>query len=443
MHPAVVTATDLIAQVRETAAAVRAGEVELLVLATVWADAHPDPETDAENATDLRRASAEDLGLDPFDAGHDPDGPDPRVPAVAWDAGAPFAAALGVSTAAGESMIHDALVLRHRLPRLWDRMMALEVPVWRARRIARAVSGKPDDVAADLDEALAPVAEKVGPATLDRLVAEALMRLYPEQVELARQEALEHRRVTLHEESLTETGIGSMSIDADWDDLTGFDGTLTQIAARLAEQDEAAERVPDSLDVRRARAVGVLADPAAAAALLEGRTAPKPRRRITLFLHLSVDALGGTVLVGRDETTGRPVLEQQVRDWCGRTDAHLSLVPVIDLTDHASVDRYEVGDRLRTRVSLLHPSCVFPWCHRPARQCDADHIRAHAEGGTTCDCNPAPLCRRHHRLKTKAGWTYRTVETGVWIWTEPHGQRFLRDQRGTTDITPTRRPRAA
>ena len=158
--------------------------------------------------------------------------------------------------------------------------------------------------------------------------------------------------------------------------------------------------------------------------------------------HLSTDARRGLDPVGRNETTGGPVLEQQVRHGCGRTDTHLTVVPVLDLADHASVERYEVGDRLRTRVSLLHPTCVFPGCSRPARRCDADHVIAHAAGGTTCDCNLAPLCRRHHRLKTTAGWRYRTVETGVWLWTEPHGQRFLRDHRGTTDITPARRPRA-
>ena len=64
MQPAATTPTDLIAQVRETALALRAREAELMVLATLWADAHPDPETDAENVADLRRAAADDVDLD-------------------------------------------------------------------------------------------------------------------------------------------------------------------------------------------------------------------------------------------------------------------------------------------------------------------------------------------------------------------------------------------
>src|SRR5688572_3447303 len=109
-HPTPITPSDLIASVRETVAAVRAGEADLLVLATVWADAHPDLEADTENRASLTREPTDPSDIEPD---RDPDAPDPRVPAVAWDAGAPFAAALGVSTSAGEALIRDALVLRH------------------------------------------------------------------------------------------------------------------------------------------------------------------------------------------------------------------------------------------------------------------------------------------------------------------------------------------
>ena len=165
--------------------------------------------------------------------------------------------------------------------------------MWRARRIAQAVLGKPDDVVAHIDEAVAPIAEKVGPVILDRLIDEAMMRLYPEEREPAQLEALDARHVTLHEESLNETGVGEMTIRADWKDLHDFDETVSLVAARLAEADEAEGRVPDSLDVRRSRAVGVLADPEAAAALLADRPAPTPKRRATLVFHLSEDAVRG------------------------------------------------------------------------------------------------------------------------------------------------------
>jgi len=81
----------------------------------------------------------------------------------------------------------------------------------------------------------------------------------------------------------------------------------------------------------------------------------------------------------------------------------VGVLGVIDLADHVSVERYEIADRLRTQVSLITPSCAFPWCRRSARDC--------------------------------AGWRYDTLEPGVWLWTDPHGQQFLRNEHGTTDVT--------
>ncbi len=413
-----VTPTDLLARVRATRAAAMAAEAELLVQAAEWADAHPD--------------------LD-----HDPDDPDPDdpnalrgIPGWEWSASAPFAAALGRSTASGDALIRDALVLRHRLPSVWAQVGAGTLESWRARRIAQTVLDAYDDVCAHLDAELASIAATVGPVVLERLLDEAMLRLHPEERELAQFEALDRRHATLHTESINDTGVVDMTLRGDWKDLHDFDQTLSRVAAALAAADEQDGRYVDSLDVRRARAVGVLADPATALALLDDLPSPTPTKRTTLVVHVARDAVAGSDPVGRCETLHRAVLTQQVRDWCGRTDTHLTVVPVIDLADHTQTEAYEVAERLKTRTDLLNPSCVFPWCHRPARRCDHDHGVPHDQGGATCDCNLAPLCRRHHRLKTHAGWRYTTLDTGTHLWSDPHGQQFLRDPSGTRDVTP-------
>ena len=62
------------------------------------------------------------------------------------------------------------------------------------------------------------------------------------------------------------------------------------------------------------------------------------------------------------------------------------------------------------------------------------------QGGPTCLCQIAPLCRRHHRLKTHAsGWSSYVLEPGSYLWTSPHGYQFLRDHTGTLDISHHRR----
>ena len=85
--------------------------------------------------------------------------------------------------------------------------------------------------------------------------------------------------------------------------------------------------------------------------------------------------------------------------------------------------------------------------HPPARRCrpdehqhpcDNDHAHPRARHGATCSCNIAPLCRRHHRLKTHSPWTYVVVDPGTYVWTSPHGYQFLRDPIGTLDISEDR-----
>ena len=120
---------------------------------------------------------------------------------------------------------------------------------------------------------------------------------------------------------------------------------------------------------------------------------------------------------------------------CGRPETEVRVTKVIDLNQPVSVDRYEVGARMALRVALREPTCVFPWCSRPARQCDKDHCTPYAEGGGTCDHNLAPLCRRHHRLKTHTAWTYERLPLDIgWRWTDPHGMRYLRDHHGTRPL---------
>ena len=172
-----------------------------------------------------------------------------------------------MSTQAGEGLIRDALVLRHRLPQVWARVQALEVPAWRARRIASAVYSRPADVSDHLDEHVAPVAEKVGTTTIDRLIDEAMLRLHAEERELAQLEALDATHATLHEESINDTGIADMSLRANWADLHDFDTTLTDLAHVLEPL-----HAQEPFEARRARAIGIIADPAYAAALLAGDT---------------------------------------------------------------------------------------------------------------------------------------------------------------------------
>src|SRR5579875_1260583 len=75
---------------------------------------------------------------------------------------------------------------------------------------------------------------------------------------------------------------------------------------------------------------------------------------------------------------------------------------------------------LRARTT----TCSFPGCRRPAIQCDLDHTIPYEDGGRTCECNVASLCRRHHRVKQAEGWRLEQPSPGVLVWLTPAGRRY-------------------
>ncbi|WP_346040061.1 HNH endonuclease signature motif containing protein [Actinomadura chokoriensis] len=85
---------------------------------------------------------------------------------------------------------------------------------------------------------------------------------------------------------------------------------------------------------------------------------------------------------------------------------------------------YRPPDALRRDILTRHATCVFPTCNRDARRCDLDHTIPWRPG-TTCHCNLAPLCRRHHRLKQTPGWTLHQIWPGLMIWTTPSGGWYV------------------
>jgi hypothetical protein len=117
----------------------------------------------------------------------------------------------------------------------------------------------------------------------------------------------------------------------------------------------------------------------------------------------------------------------------------VTVKPVVDLNQTLQCAGYQPSAAVVLHIRLRDRTCVHPWCQRPARFCDLDHIVPYdpdGPPGQTSTLNLALLCRRHHRLKTYGGWTYSMIRPGVFLWRSPHGHWWLRDRTGTTDLTP-------
>jgi 5-methylcytosine-specific restriction endonuclease McrA len=292
-----------------------------------------------------------------------------------------------------------------------------------------------------VDDQVAGFAHRIRPSGVDRLVEEAIVRFMPEEARRRREAAADGRHVHVHTHQVSFEGTVWVEAEVDLADALDLDTALSAGAARLADLGSTA-----SLDVRRSEALGAMARHQLALDLdtETGTDAPAtsdrtPGRQVVLHVHLSEDAISAPdtrLHLARVANTRSFVDADQVRTWCGVPGTTVTVKPVLDLAEHLHVDQYQVPDRLADQAAERDLTCVFPWCTRPAEDCDTDHVIPYSEGGQTASDNLAPLCRRHHRLKTHhGGWGYTVLEPGSYLWHSPHGYQFLRDHTGTTDVT--------
>ena len=404
--------------------------VEELELALEWARLHPCPAN--ETPAHWGEADLHDEGLVPL-AGV-------GAPWVAEFAPVHLAAALGITQDAGRQLIADALELAHRLPRLWKRVLAGAVPVWRARLIARETTDLSVKAALFADRLIAATPRRIGQVKAAQLVQEARLYFDPDRAIADEEEALTKRGVWLRHGGAPATTDVTMTLDTP--DALLFDQTVTRIAGDLKELGDTEE-----LEVRRARAVGILADPQHALDLLSGRDAAQhPATEAqeavpsNLYVHLTPADLTDDLAADLDESTGAATIEklgavttQLLTDWLTRFAAagtKITLRPVLDLNSDAAVDQHDPPDAMRETVVLRDAHCVFPGCGRDSRSCDLDHITEYLpmeDGGPPGQTRPgnlAPLCRTHHRAKTHTAWHYKRLDDGSYEWTAPTGHQY-------------------
>ena len=349
----------------------------------------------------------------------------PGAPEVAEFCVAEFALVIGKSTDAGRAYLGEALEVRYRLPGVRARLEAGDLPAWRARRIAQTTISLSMEAAAFVDRHVAPVAHKIGPVVLDRLVEEARVRFDPEDAEARAAAAAEARGVRVCLDQVGVDGIVDFHGAADLPDAIDFEAAVRAGAAQLAEAGST-----DPLDVRRAKAIGLLA---------RGQLDPArgPGRPATDDLAAPARLRGPDLTAGPGR--GDPVLRAHRP---ARRVVHQPGHPARRHTRHRPGRAHPRGGlrgprparhpdpapRPDLRVPAVHPPGPPLRLRPPA--CPTD------QGGTTCSCNIAPLCRGHHRLKTHSGWTYTTLDPGTYLWSSPHGYQFLRDHHGTLDVSP-------
>ena len=404
------------------------------------------------------------------------------TPTVGDFAPAELGCALRISDGAADRLIGDALDLRHRLPQIWAAALAGRVPAYQARRIAAATRHLSVEQAGWVDAQLAPSLGAVSCGRLETLLEAKIIEADPVGAEQRAALAAQERFVRLGRAS--EHGLKLIIARATAGDAIWFKATIDRIAEILAQQGDT-----DSVEVRRSKAIGILAQPAEALQLLcehqgddwDGAAEPaaaaepagiehdaepadvaeaaeaelavvadhqslrlppppfdpdRARPRAVVYVHLSSEALTDGSGVARIEDVG-PVLLGRLRSVLGDR-CMINLKPVIDLpAGHTPVDSYEIPARLREHLQLRYPADVFPYAAAVSRRIDVDHTIRYVSPdcggppGQTRIGNLGPHVRRHHRCKTHGGWQVRQPEPGTWLWRSPHRRIYLVNASGT------------
>lgn len=389
------------------------GQAMQLKAAATWAEAHP--ANDVEPAAML----GGDTGLALAGEG---------CPLVSEFAVIELAATLGLTQAAGRRLVATALELKHRLPRVWARVMELQVPGWQAQRLAEQTTHLTLEAVTWVDAQVAPFAHHLRASEIDRVINTALDRYMPALAQERRDAAAEGRHVTIDTRQPTFHGTAQVFAELDLPDALDLEHAVADGATQLKHLGST-----ESLDVRRAKALGEIARNQLALDL-SGPTEARPshpRRAAVLYLHL--DPLTGR---GWSEQAGTDLTADTIREWLQVPGTNVTVRPVLDLNEQLTSAAYVPPPLLREQVILIRDTCAFPSCTKHIRKGDLDHIVPFDDGGQTTTINLAGLCRTHHRIKTHGGWWYTAIGAGVFQWHSPLGRTYLVDQHGTLDLTP-------
>ncbi|MDO5684345.1 MAG: hypothetical protein Q4G46_16155, partial [Propionibacteriaceae bacterium] len=352
---------------------------------------------------------------------------------------------------AAAGKLYSALRLKHRHPTLYRAVQDLDIEVSRAfAAVDRCVVIADDEVADRVTTAWLPkqlgVGHQAAMNRLDKLIVQA------DPQEAARREVARRRDL-------------EVAIWGHFDGVMNLSGRLETLDARYL--DAAVERMAEILKqdhpevskgVLRAKALGVLANPALALAMLQRAAQPalvdeppadqpdhrlcgtitvplhKLRPKLELAVHIDVNALGEVSPAARIDKAGHMTL-QVLRESLVGID--VTVQPVIDLNNVPAEDQYRPSAGLAKALTLAFPTEMFPYSSQATgRFTDFDHTQRFRQSGRgqTRLGNLCPFSRRVHRGKTAGIWDVTQHKVGVLQWTSPLKYVYEVTSQGTRMI---------
>ncbi len=288
--------------------------------------------------------------------------------------------------------------------------------------IRKATAGLQDeDLAADIEAALAEAAPNITPGQLSDLAATVKAAAVPEDAEAAAKKNHDNQKL-----NISRTFDGMYRIDG-WLDTEAGAEVAAAIDAFTRKRDPNLALHEDPIGRRRAEALRLIARQAVGHADTCGsNTGMSPRHSI--IVAISLEALQSAI--GSADIQGHGVITASA---ARRLACEYGIIPAVLGTDSEILDQ-GVRNRLATptqrrNLALRDGGCLFPGCDRPPAGCDAHHRKHHIDGGPTAEHNLDSFCPFHHHQVHEGGWTYTITDAHTLEFCPPGGGPALIGKR--------------
>lgn len=324
-----------------------------------------------------------------------------------------------------------AAALRERCPRVWAAFTEGRVSERHAVETARLASTLPADRdswgafdSGALDRAL-----RLAPARFTTAARVLRERVHAESVEVRHERARGDRGVWMTAEL---DGMATLTAFLPADRAASAMTRVDRAARHLATADDEtrtlaqlrADAFADLLTGAGPEdAVAHLATTAAGAQVRPSSVSPPSARPGVVVTIPALTLLGADDAPATLDGYG-PIDLETARRLAGEATSWIRVLTHPVTGAPLALDRtvYRVPTALRRWLGITSPTCAFPGCARPTRECDLDHLHAWSEGGATDDDNLDPECRHHHRLRHETRWAAaRDPDIGGLAWTSPLG----------------------
>ena len=344
---------------------------------------------------------------------------------------AEFAAALRVSDRTMQRRMAEAAWVVERFPMVWEAQGAGRISAAHARVVCEAGEHLDDPMSRDAYATqMIAFAETEAPARVGRMARRVAERFQARSMAERHLDAREKRAVWVKDVGDGMTQLGLLGPSAL---VHGVFQRLTQMATAVRELESPGvdAHEPESPEPDRRSIAQRRADLALDLLLTGAPAGHDAHEGLLAAIRGTVSVtVPVTTLIGDDATpaelNGRtPIDPATARRFAGAASGWDRILTHPISGALLAVDRYRPGAELRRHLSARDQRCRFPACGHASADCDIDHHRDAALGGSTDESNLGHLCRRHHVLRHHSPWAVESLGAGLYAWTSPTGKVYI------------------